>query len=134
MTCYKQILPRTLNTAKHTVKETTKSNTTQLHKRNTIRKGIFQYNHIQKQKTICKDTVQYDHIRHKTSNDSNLLILSLICKNIQTCTAFQNNIAISPNKKLIHNKNKFHNNITVSESSPSITPPQYDINQNEITT
>ena len=50
LTRYKQILPSKCNTVKHTVKETTKSNTNQLHKRKTMRKDKIQYNHTQKKK------------------------------------------------------------------------------------
>ena len=99
LTCFKQRLPSKLNTTTHTVEETTASNSNQqLHKQKTISMDNAQYYHIYKQKTICSDSVQYDHIRTKINDDSNLPILPLICKNIQTCTAFQNNIAISPNK------------------------------------
>ena len=122
-TYYKKILPNKFNTATHTVKETIKSNTNQLHKRNTIRKNILQYNHIQKQKTMCKDTVQYDHIRQKNNDDSNFPILPLVCKNIQTSTTFQNNIAISPDKKIDTQFKKIHNNIAVSENQSTIQVP-----------
>ena len=80
LTCYKQILPSKCNTVKHTVQETTKSNTNQLLKRKTIRKDTLQYNLTQKKINIRKDTAQYDHIRRKTNDDSILPILLLICK------------------------------------------------------
>ena len=90
---------------------------------------------LHKQKAICKDTVQYNHIRNKINDDSIFPILLLICKNIQTCNNYQNNIAISSNKKLVHNvsqtlgkqninKNKDHNNIKVSDNHSKIQVPQ----------
>ena len=118
LTRYKQILPSKCNTVKHTVQETTKSNTNQLLKRKTIRKDTLQYNLTQKKINIRKDTAQYDHIRRKTNDDSNLPILPLICKNTETCNALQNNRATQPNKKKIQHKDKVHNNIAVSENRP----------------
>ena len=48
--------------------------------------------------------IQYSIIIYKKINDdSNLPILPLICENIQTCNKYQNNIAISSNKSLVHN-------------------------------
>ena len=75
LTSYKQILPSKCNTVKHTVKETTKSNTNQLLLCKTIRKDTLQYNLTQKKINMRKDTAQYDHIRHNTNDDSNLSIL-----------------------------------------------------------
>ena len=98
LTRYKQILPSKCNTVKHTVQETTKSNTNQLLKRKTIRKDTLQYNLTQKKINIRKDTAQYDHIQRKTNDDSNLPILPLIYKNTQTCNALQNNRATQPKK------------------------------------
>ena len=72
---------------------------------------------------MCKDTVQYDHIRQKNNDDSNFPILPLVCKNIQTSTTFQNNIAISPDKKIDTQFKKIHNNIAVSENQSKIQVP-----------
>ena len=80
LTHHKQILHSKSNNVKHTVQETTKSNTNQLLKRKNIRKDTVQYNLAQKKINFRKDTTQYDHIRHKTNDDSNLPILPLICK------------------------------------------------------
>ena len=83
---------------------------------------------------MCKDKVQYDHIRKKNKDDSYLPILPLICKNIQTCNKYQNNIAITSNNNLVHNvshtlgkrnitKNKVHNNIAISDNHSTIQVP-----------
>ena len=71
---FQRKLPSKFNTAKHTVVEKNINSNTNLQ--------------LHKQETICKGTVQYDHIRNKINDDSNLSILPLICKNIQTCNNY----------------------------------------------
>ena len=71
---FQRILSSKFNTAKYTVAEKNINSNTNLQ--------------LHKQETICKGTVQYDHIRNKINDDSNLSILPLICKNIQTCNNY----------------------------------------------